>query len=116
MPEIVRATDGRLSAQLRRRLFLAAAAVTLAPGTASAQTEMLNEMLGLHHLDVYFDAFADLNRSDIIGLVLTLGVAFFAVVSGIMLLRTRVRAAATEAAFRDDIMTLKAEQLRDPAS
>ena len=61
MPEIVRATGGRLNAQPRRRGFLAAAAaVTLAPGTASAQTEMLNQMLGLHHLDVYFDAFADL--------------------------------------------------------
>ncbi len=113
MPEIVRATGGRLNAQPRRRGFLAAAAaVTLAPGTASAQTEMLNQMLGLHHLDVYFDAFADLNRSDIIGLVLTLGVVLFAVVSGIMLLRTRARAAATEAAFRDDIMTLKAERDR----
>jgi hypothetical protein len=68
--------------------------------------------LGLHHLDVYFDAFADINRSDIVAMALTLGVLLFAVVSAITLVRTRLRAASADAAFRDEIMTLKAERDR----
>ena len=67
---------------------------------------------GLHHLDVYLDAFAALNRSDIAALALTLGVLLFAVVTAIMLVRTRLRAAAADAAFRDEIMALKAERDR----
>ena len=34
----------------------------------------------LHHFDAYFDAFAALNRSDIVAVALTLGVLLFAVV------------------------------------
>ena len=85
MPEIVRATAGDAAlirgdadsrryrdARLRRRLARA-----------------------IRTLDVYFDAFADLNRSDIVAVALTLGVLLFAVVSAIMLVRTRLRAATS---------------------
>ena len=67
---------------------------------------------GLHHLDAYFDAFAELDRSDIVAVALTLGVLLFAVVTAIMLVRTRLRAASADAAFRDEIMALKAERDR----
>ena len=84
----------------------------LALGSPSAQAGTLSETLGLHHLDVYFDAFADINRSDLVAMALTLGVLLFAVVSAITLVRTRLRAASANAAFRDEIMTLKAERDR----
>ncbi len=88
------------------------AAAMLALGSPSAQAGTLSETLGLHHLDVYFDAFADINRSDLVAMALTLGVLLFAVVSAITLVRTRLRAASADAAFRDEIMTLKAERDR----
>src|SRR6186713_1756995 len=45
-------------------------------------------------------------------MALTLGVLLFAVLSAIMLVRTRLRAASADATFRDEIMTLKAERDR----
>ena len=52
------------------------------------------------------------HRSDIVAMALTLGVLLFAVVSAITLVRTRLRAASADAAFRDEIMALKAERDR----
>src|SRR5581483_7298301 len=57
----------------------------------------------------YWQALIHLNRSEIAALALVLGVIFFAVVTAIMLVRTRVAAAQREAAFRNEIMTLTAE-------
>jgi len=73
---------------------------------------MLSEIPGLHHFDVYLDAFAELSNSEIAAAVLTLGVLLFAVVTAIMLVRTRLRASAAEAASRDEIMALKTERDR----
>jgi signal transduction histidine kinase len=73
---------------------------------------MLSEIPGQHQFDAYLDAFAELNNSEIVALVLTLGVLLFAVVTAIMLVRTRLRASASDAAFRDEIMALKAERDR----
>jgi signal transduction histidine kinase len=73
---------------------------------------MLSEIPGLHHFDAYFDAFAELNSSEIAAAVLTLGVTLFAVVTAIMLVRTRFRASAADTAARDEIMTLKTERDR----
>src|SRR5688500_8953315 len=112
MPQIVRATGGAQSAHPRRCGFVATAAVTLACGTSLARAEMLSEIPGLHHFDVYFDAFAGLNRSEIMALALTIGLLLFAVVSAIMLVRARVRGATADAAFRDEIMALKSERDR----
>ena len=64
---------------------------------------MLSEIPGLHHFDVYLDAFAELNSSEIAAAVLTLGVLLFAVVTAIMLVRTRLRASAADAASRDEM-------------
>jgi signal transduction histidine kinase len=73
---------------------------------------MLSEIPGLHHVDVYLDAFAELSNSEIAAVVLTLGVLLFAVVTAIMLVSTRLRASAAEAASRDEITALKTERDR----
>ena len=112
MPEIVRATGGSRSAHPRRCGFLAAVTSALVLGPSPAHAELFGELSGLHHFDPYFDAFAELSRSDIVALALTLGVLLFAVVSAITLVRTRVRAAAADTAFRDKIMALTAERDR----
>jgi signal transduction histidine kinase len=113
MPEMVRATGGSHSAHPRRCGFLAAVApATLGLGASSAHAELFGELPGLNHFDAYFEVFADLNRSDIFALALTLGVLLFAVVSAITLVRTRLRAVSADAAFRDEIMALKAERDR----
>src|SRR5437868_383525 len=112
MPETVRATGGRHGAHPRRCGLLAILAPMLALGSPPLHAETLGEAFGLHHLDVYFDAFAELNRGDIVAAALTVGVLLFAAVSAIMLVRTRLRAASADAAARDQIMTLKAERDR----
>ncbi|MES1154899.1 MAG: PAS-domain containing protein, partial [Pseudorhodoplanes sp.] len=60
-------------------------------------------------LQPYLDAIATLERHEIISLALTLGVLFFAVVTAIMLVRARRRAAENETALRNEIMTLTAD-------
>ncbi len=52
----------------------------------------------------YLNAFALLDRHEIIGLAITLSVLCFAVVAAILLVRTRERLAATEANARDEII------------
>jgi signal transduction histidine kinase len=108
MPETVRATGGRHSAHPRRSGFLAAvAAASLAHGTPARA-----DVPGLNQFDVYIDAFAALNRSEVAAMVLTLGVLLFAVVTAVLLVRTRVRAGSAESSFRDQIVALRAERDR----
>ena len=107
MPEIVRTTGGTHRAQPRRRgLFatLAAAAPLLGAMTLSAHAELA----GLQYFDRYFDTFAELDRHEIAALALTLGILCFAVVTAILLVRTRRRLAETEAAARDQALALRA--------
>ena len=106
MPEIVRATAERQRSSAAMRIAPHLRDARLRRGPCS------RGFPGLHHLDVYLDAFADLNRSDIAALALTLGVLLFAVVTAIMLVRTRLRASAADAASRDEIMALKTERDR----
>src|SRR3954466_5924814 len=73
---------------------------------------MLSEIPGLPHFQAYLDAFSELNNSEIAAVALMLGVLLFAVVTAIMLVRTRMRASAADAAFRNDIMVLKGERDR----
>ena len=60
----------------------------------------------------YFNALATLTQHEFTTLALILGALFFAVTTAIMLVRARVRAAATEADLRDEIAALKAERDR----
>jgi signal transduction histidine kinase len=70
------------------------------------------EIQALQFLDPYVDAFAELSHHDLAAVALALGVLLFAVVTAIMLVRTRLRAAAADQAQRDEIMALRAERDR----
>jgi signal transduction histidine kinase len=60
-------------------------------------------------LEAYLSAFAQLERQEIAAIALTLGILCFAVVTAIMLVRTRARLAETVAAAHDEIMAARAE-------
>lgn len=60
-------------------------------------------------LELFLAALALLNRHEVAGLALTLGVLFVAVVTSILLVRTRRQAAENEAALRSQVSTLAAE-------
>src|SRR5262249_11136268 len=60
-------------------------------------------------LDPYLAAFAQLERHEIAAIALMLGILCFAVVTAIMLVRTRARLAESEAAARDESMAARAE-------
>jgi signal transduction histidine kinase len=60
-------------------------------------------------LEPYVAAFASLDRHEIAALTLTLGILFFAVLTAILLVRTRIRADLAEISARDEIIELKAE-------
>jgi signal transduction histidine kinase len=81
-----------------------------APARADTSPETLS--LDLPTLMVYVDAVGALDRNEIAALALTLGVLLFAVITAILLVRTRVRASAAEAALRDQIGALRAERDR----
>ena len=59
-------------------------------------------------LGAYVSAISQLDRHEIAALALTLGILCFAVVTAIMLVRTRRRLAETEAAARDQAIALRA--------
>jgi signal transduction histidine kinase len=106
MPETIRATGGRRSAHPRRCGFLAATSLALAVTPARAQDS------AVPHLGAPLAAFANLGGHEIAALVVMLGVLLFAVVTAILLVRIRGRAAAAEARLRDHIVTLTAERDR----
>jgi PAS domain-containing protein len=60
-------------------------------------------------VDLYISAFASLESHELAALALTLGIVLFAVVTAIMLVRTRQRAAAAETEARREIDALTAE-------
>jgi len=60
-------------------------------------------------LEASLDAFTQLDRQEIAALALTFGILCFAVVTAIMLVRTRRRLVETEAAARDEITAARAE-------
>lgn len=78
-----------------------AAWTTLGSGSAHAQDAL--------PLNAYLDALTSFDRHELAALGLTLGVIAFGVVTSIMLVRTRQRAAVAEAAARREIETLSAE-------
>ena len=109
MPETIRATGRRLRARLLRQGFTAGSVAVIAALTGIAPARADGPSLGanLETVDLYLAAFAALDRHEIVTLVLMLGILFFAVTSSVMLVRTRVRNAAAQAAYRDEIIRLK---------
>jgi signal transduction histidine kinase len=94
---------GRLQARPRRSGFAASMALCMAAVTPARADDTLPG------LPDYVGAFAALEWRDAATLALTLGILLFAVTTSILLVRTRLRAAATEARFRDQIVQLHAD-------
>jgi signal transduction histidine kinase len=117
MPDTIRTSGGGHQAHPRRGGFRFAAvalasAVLAIAGTAvrpqpSATADHAPD--GPSVVATYINAFASLDRHEIIGMAITLAVIFFATLAAIMLVRTRERLAATEAKARDDIIAGRAE-------
>jgi signal transduction histidine kinase len=63
----------------------------------------------MREVDLYLGAVASLERHEIAALALTLGVVVFAVITAIMLVRTRRRAALAELTARNEISALAAQ-------
>lgn len=100
MPEAGRATD--FPQQGGRALGLAAAlagSILNLSVTAQANTVSIPEAAR--------DAFARVPWHEVAGLVLTLGIILFAVISAILLLRTRARAASAGARYQSEIQALR---------
>src|SRR5689334_2342557 len=108
MPEKIRARNERLRSGPRRGGFLAVlAALSLAPSVpahASADLQSLG--------DAAASVFFSMSRQEVATLTLTLGLLCFAVLSAIVLVRTRAYATRSESAARDEMTALRAEAER----
>jgi signal transduction histidine kinase len=118
MPDRSRAS-GNHNAPPRRGGFFAGVAAALAFGSLLSAAQVQAQVqaqtappLGDGLAGDTLAAFVTASRDEITAIVLTLGVLLFAVVTAIMLVRTRVRAAAAEAALRDRIVALRADRDR----
>ncbi len=120
MPDTIRTSGGGHKAHPRRSGFRIAAVVVLtsilvAIGGTAANTQPTvpadPEPAGSAPsvIGALLNGFALLDRHEIIGMAITLSVIFFAVMTAIMLVRTRERLAVTEANARDEIVASRAE-------
>ncbi|HEX2654570.1 MAG TPA: PAS-domain containing protein [Xanthobacteraceae bacterium] len=106
MPGTIRARSGRILAGPRPRGFQIAAAATLLAIGSCAQASAL-DFSTLAAAKPYAAALSHLEHREIVGLSLTFGVVFFAVVSAIGFIRTRTRAARMDAKARSEISSLR---------
>jgi signal transduction histidine kinase len=81
----------------------------MATGFASAMPASAHAIGAQDVLDASVSVFAALTRQEIATLTLTLGLLGFAVLTTILLLRARARAADIESAARDEMIALRAE-------
>jgi signal transduction histidine kinase len=90
-----------------------AAAIAAIPATSRADEIVPGfSASAFNVLTFVADAVTSLDRHELINLVLMLGVVLFGVITAITLVRTRLRAAATETALREEVGTLRAESDR----
>jgi hypothetical protein len=119
MPDMIRITGGDVWVQRGRSGYRTAIASglgwTMAPVVAAlpARAQLADRVTNPAAVDVttigaYVSAISQLDRHEIAALALTLGILCFAVVTAIMLVRTRRRLAETEAAARDQAIALRA--------
>ena len=119
MPDTIRTSGGGHQAHPRRGGFriavkdllssiLLAVAVTPAAADDALQASV-EPAAGPSVVEAYLNAFALLDRHEIVQLAITLSILCFAVVAAILLVRTRARLADTEAAARDEIIASRAE-------
>jgi signal transduction histidine kinase len=116
MPDTIRITGGSIRVHRRRSGSCSAIATGLcgmmapvmAPLPARAQAAFPVSPVEGASIGAYVSAAAQLDGHDIAALALTLGILCFAVVTAILLVRTRRRLAETEAAARDQALALRA--------
>src|SRR5580704_5187398 len=115
MPDTIRITGGDGWVQRGRIGYCAAIASglgwTMAALTARAQLAdrvSIPAPVDVTPIGAYVSAISQLDRHEVAALALTLGILCFAVVTAIMLVRTRRRLAETEAAARDQAIALRA--------
>src|SRR5262249_6779148 len=108
MPDAIRATvEGFWARPLRSGFGTTLALLLWLPANpASAQTATGDYAMSL--LEAYIAAFALLDQHEVAALALTLGILCFAVVTAILLVRTRRRLGQVEAAARDESIAAKA--------
>jgi signal transduction histidine kinase len=113
MPDTIRTTGGGHAALPRRGGFRIAGTILLSQAmvlTSSVSAQQpAPPSAGPSMVEAYLKAFSLIDRHEIIGLSITLSVICFAVVTAIMLVRTRARLADTEANARDEIIASRAE-------
>src|SRR5262245_53306955 len=120
MPDTIRTSGGGHQAHPRRGGFriavtnlLSLAVLVIVAAAARADDSVQGASGaapgGRSLVEAYFNAFALLDRHEIISMVITLSVICFAVVAAILLVRTRERLAVTEANARDEIVASRAE-------
>jgi signal transduction histidine kinase len=119
MPDTIRTSGGGHWAHPRRGGFrnavvvLSSAFMAIAGTAAMAQPAVPADPEPTPNapsvIDAYLNAFALLERHEIVGMAITLSVIFFATVAAIMLVRTRERLAVTESNARDEIIASRAE-------
>jgi signal transduction histidine kinase len=111
MPDTIRITGGSVWIHRGRSGSCTAIATGLcwmmAPMMA-ARPARAADAIDVATVDAYVFALTQLDQHEIAGLALTLGILCFAVVTAIMLVRTRRRLADTEAAARDEAIALRA--------
>src|SRR3954468_15666527 len=100
MPETIRAENERLRSRPRRGGFPASALALLLAGAPAALP--MPALAAPVFIDASLAALTSLTRQEISALALTLGLLCFAVVTAILLVRTRARAGAAETATRDE--------------
>src|SRR5580692_3079197 len=117
MPDTIRITGGGVWVQRGRSGYRTAIAAGLGWATAPvvaalpAHAQVADRVIHqapVPTIGAYMSAIAQLDRHEIAALALTLGILCFAVVTAIMLVRTRRRLAETEAAARDEAILLRA--------
>jgi signal transduction histidine kinase len=116
MPETIRITGASLEARPQHNGFravviavLCGAAASSAHGEAAVDATPVIPAFQNPPLVAYVNAFAQLDQHEIAALALTLGILCFAVVTAIMLVRTRCRLATLETQTRDETVAVRAE-------
>jgi signal transduction histidine kinase len=107
MPDAIRTTVAGYGARPQHG-GLHAAVIVYGSALSPHRADAAGEPQSLSTFDAYLSAFALLERQEIAALALTLGIVCFAVVTAILLVRTRRRLNEVEASARDESIAAKA--------
>src|SRR5579872_135069 len=108
MPETIRTANERLRSRPRQGLILACCVIVSLPTLLAAPAQAAGAF-PFALASTTLAALSSLGQPEIAGLTLTLGLLCFAVLTAIVLVRTRVRAAHTMAAAHDEMIALRAD-------